>query len=376
MLRVKFPTAHHFTVALFGCQYHAESPSQGKLELINTFQSLLKSAAIGVEELEQNDQLSKLWLSYWESPQTFKAWWESADIASFWSSLPDDAGFWRETISLPATRAIYQTNKGDPPAGFAHCGELIPLTSKSGYWGAYRSRMTPESPDDKFESPLPSLPEPRPSTGTIRHGRVKMTKFPDNICYVVEGQDYSAMAEKERDYWNENLDGLAKQWITTVVRAGHERGLISARACHPSGGEKLPEVKSNGAHDASSSPSDAIPGTLLPGLNYASQTQILFWLDLAKMEYIGRTDKVHVKLRRDFFTAYTGGGAMEGGDLWLWVDLGILKGDEIDAEYIGCYDDTGFMAYDDHPLFASETGSPAKLPDFFEKPIESNPMEW
>ncbi|KPM41105.1 hypothetical protein AK830_g5457 [Neonectria ditissima] len=345
MLRSRFPTAHHFTVSIFGCQYHADSPSATKQLLINEFDNLIKGAALHVEELEQNNLPSKVWMSYWPSPQAFKAWWESAGTASFWNSLPNDAGFWRETVSFPATRAMYESN-GKHPSGFGHCGELIGLDGKSGYWGAYRSRLTPATPEDKFSSTLPTSPEPRPLTDRIRPGRVKITQFPDNLCFVVEGQDYSAMQKKERAYWDENFDGLTKQWVTNVVTAGPSQGMMSARACHGFAGDKVLGATNHGENGTALKTDGS---TLFPGLDYIRQVQILFWVDLAKMEHMGRWDKVHVKLRRDFMTAYAPGGAVEDGDLLLWVDVGVLKGDEVDAEYVGCYDGTGFLAYDDHP---------------------------
>lgn len=143
MFQTRFPTAHHFTVSLFGCQYHGTTPDESKLALITKLDGLLNDGAVNVEALEQNDLPSKLWMSHWKSPQDFKAWWESPDVVSFWAALPDDAGFWRETVSLPATRSMYMANK-KTPHGLGHCGELMPLTEKMGYWGAYRSRrMSP-----------------------------------------------------------------------------------------------------------------------------------------------------------------------------------------------------------------------------------------
>ena len=37
---------------------------------------------------------------------------------------------------------------------------------------------------------------------------------------------------------------------------------------------------------------------------------------------------------------------MSKGKLLMWVEMGILKATEIEAEYIGCYDGTGFMAFE------------------------------
>lgn len=239
--------------------------------------------------------------------------------------------------------------------------------------------MTPDSADDKFASPLLEVPEPRPLTDKIRPGKVRMAKFPDNICFVVEGQDYSAMPDHERDYWNKNFDALAKQWITNVVTGGPSKGMVSPRACHGFAADKMLGVDgtSNGTSDGSTHSATNGHG-LFPGLDYIRQVQILFWHDMSKMEHMGRWDKVHVKLRRDFLTAYGPGGVMEGGELLLWVDLGVLKGNEIDAEYVGCYDGTGFLAYDHHPMYASDAAvtNSSALPAFFDKPIESKPVEW
>lgn len=366
LLRAKFPTAHHFTISLFGCQYHADNPSDAKVALIDAFDKLIRPAAIHVEEFEQNDLPTKVWMSYWASPQAFKTWWESPEVSAFWASLSDDSGFWRETVSLPATRAMHEAifEKKD---GFGHCGELEPLTQRSGYWGAYRSRLTKDHPEDKFASTLSAVPEPRPLGDKVRPGRVRMTKFPDNLCFVVEGQDYGAMGDRERDNWYENFDGITRQWVTNVVTGGPEKGLVNARACHGFAGEKRPgATKANGAET----------NGIFPGLDYIRQAQLLFWLDISYMEHMGKHDPIHVKLRRDYFTAYGPGGVMEGGELLLWVDLGVLKADEMDAEYIGCLDGTGFTTFDKHPSFSSEIVQAAKLPAFFEKPIESHPEQW
>lgn len=362
LTRAKFPEAHHFTVSVFGCQYHADSPSQAKLALIDSFSTLAQSAALHVEEFEQNDLPTKIWMSYWASPQAFKTWWESAEVLSFWGSLPDDAGFWRETVNLPATRAMHQNAVDTKKDGFGHCGSLCPLTERMGYWGAYRSRLTKDSPDDRFASSLSAVPEPRPLGDQVRAGRVRMAAFPDNLCFVVEAQDYTKMGQREQEYWNEHFDGLAKRWITTVMTGGPQKGLVNARACHGvASGKRLGSTKADG---------------LFPGLDYTRQVQLLFFLDISHMEHTGKHDATHVKLRSNFLKAYGPGGEMEGGDLLLWVDLGVLKADELDAEYVGCYDGTGFTAFDKHPSFRSEMVESASLSAFFEEPIRSNPVNW
>ncbi|KAF4990501.1 hypothetical protein FGRMN_8432 [Fusarium graminum] len=358
MLRARFPTSHHFTLSIFGCQYHAQTPDATKSQLIDTFDSLISDVAIRVELLEQNDIPSKIWMTYWKSPQSFKQWWES---------------FWRETFNLPATRAMYE-GTGRDPAGFGHCGRLVPLTEKTGYWGAYRSRITPGFEGDTFSSPIPEFPNRQPSSDIIRLGKVKITDFPDNLCIVIEGQDYSAIEERELEHWNGNFDGLTKRWITNVATAGPEKGMVCARACHSFAGEKKLGVANGTAtvNDKLLSDADGI----FPGLDYAQQTQILIWQDISKMEHMGRYDKTHVELRRRFMSHYGPGGVMEGGDLMLWVDLGILKNDEIDAEYVGCYEGTGFLKLGKSQFFKAESVTTTELPPFFNEPRASQPIEW
>lgn len=37
----------------------------------------------------------------------------------------------------------------------------------------------------------------------------------------------------------------------------------------------------------------------------------------------------------------------------FWVELSIIKAQDIEAEYTYCYNETGFMAYDNMPAFES-----------------------
>ncbi|KAK2668268.1 hem-containing dehydratase [Fusarium oxysporum f. sp. vasinfectum] len=149
-----------------------------------------------------------------------------------------------------------------------------------------------------------------------------------------------------------------------------EKGMVSARACHAFAGEK-----SLGATNGTTT--NGTPnGGIFPGLDYIRQAQILYWTDISKMEHMGRWDKGHVKLRRNFMSAYGPGGVMQGGDILLWVDLGIIKGDEIDAEYVGCYEGTGFLAFDKSAMLASRSVTAAELPPIFDKPVACQPIEW
>ncbi|KAK9238151.1 aldoxime dehydratase [Lipomyces kononenkoae] len=340
-----------FTISIFGAQYHGTSPPPPKAILIRTFEASLKASAVFVEELIQDDSerglgLSRIWVSYWKSPDDYYQWWESQEVSQFWSSLPDDAGFWRERMHFSKTRFVTEMSQ-DIPSGVGHLGPLEPLTEKTGYWGALRDRIEESTAEDKLPSPLEFVPAPKLPDGTIRRGRVKMTKFPENICYVIEGQDHSLMKEHEGKIWSEKFHRATKRFVTNAVRAGPEGGVLSARLCH---------VPESGTINVKPSEIPDDPD-IFPALEINRTVEIFYFLEFRYMERVGRRDKAHVALRREFMDVYGKERIMAHGDMLVWVDCGILKSNEIEAEYIGCYEGTGFLAYDYHPEFKSTTVS-------------------
>ncbi len=44
--------------------------------------------------------------------------------------------------------------------------------------------------------------------------------------------------------------------------------------------------------------------------------------------------------------------------LLLWVETSVVKKGEIECEYVGCLETTGFMAYDNNDAFKSEVEAP------------------
>lgn len=336
-----------FAISLFGAQYHGSSLSESRAALIQQFETLLDESAVFVEKLIHDDSergmgLSRIWVSYWKSPHDYQRWWDEPDTAMFWAALPDDAGFWRETMRFYSTRFVTEQSQ-ETPAGVGHLGQLVPLTEKTGYWGALRDRIQESTTQNKLLSSLPAVPEPRQPNSSIRRGRVKMTEFPENVCYVLEGQDHTLMKEDEGKLWSSKFHHNTKRFVTNVVRSGVEGGMLSARLCHVPESGIIPVE-----------PSDVVDEPdIFPALEHNRTVELFFFLDFHYMERAGRRDKAHVCLRRDFMDAYGPTGIMSEGKMFVWVDCGVLKPKDIEAEYIGCYDTTGFLAYDHHPEFQS-----------------------
>ncbi|KXS97942.1 hypothetical protein AC578_3398 [Pseudocercospora eumusae] len=339
MFRSQFSESHPFVLAIFGCQYHGEEPDSSKSALIARFQQLLaQSRAKHVETLESDDinedrGSSRIWMSYWLSPQQYESWWQSPNVASFWRNLPNTAGFWREKLQFTAKNSMFESNHAQPN-GFSHVGSFAPLVDKTGYWGAYRDRL---DSNDSLASPLQSIPTTTSSHGTkIRPGRVKLDTFPDNICCVVEGQDFSSMHGKELQHWCENFDELTNEWVTICLEADRLDGILSSRICHDPASAIIPSTTSR---------------RWTRGLKHNRRLQIFYFQDLSFMERLGKKYQAHRDLRKAFSQAYGPDGPMFGGSLLLWVDLGVLKAGDIEAEYVGCYEGTGFMGFTGHEAF-------------------------
>ncbi|KAL3419468.1 hypothetical protein PVAG01_09690 [Phlyctema vagabunda] len=329
-----------FVYNIFGVQYPEAAPGEEKQTLINTFDELITSSdATKIERLVEDTVAggqSRIWFAYWKSRDSYRSWWQSADVFQFWTSLTDDAGMWREVFAVPKGRAQNAVTQ-EVTEGLVSVGKnLIPYTDKTGYWGCYRDRYTDATPDNRMDSPVKAIPDAQIPSLTIRPGRHIMSALPDNLSFVVEGQDHSAISQEEKTHWFENFDGPVTRWMEYLVGpGGHNAGMLKARLCYSA---------------ASGEYRDALP----KALNYNRKVQLFYFLDHGYMERSGRKEKGHVSLRSNFMQSYCPAGLMgQVGKLLLWVESCILKSKEMECEYIGCWEGTGFLAYDQHEAFQS-----------------------
>lgn len=370
MWGVNLSSAEPFIYSIFGIQYLGSNPTDHQASLIQTFDTLLSGEGTAATTPTITDKFiqegaasvghgkTQVWLSYWPSSSKYQAWWTSEQVKQFWTSLPADAGMWREILTVSDRRTQYGSNVLTP-SGLRHLGEPISVADKSGYWGCYRHRMAAHT-EDKMESSLAENLEPmRPVRSTLivspasqptgAHeepnavcvpGRIIMTKFPENICFVVEGQDHSLITPEEKDCWFENFDALFTQWVVDLVDAssfssssGQRSGILDTRIGY---------VSESGKYR------DSVP----EAMNYNRKIQLFYFNDLQCMVRIGSQNKGHVALRKSFMQAYGPGGNMEvAGKICLWVETSVLKGDEIECEYVGCFEGTGFMAFRSYAEF-------------------------
>lgn len=83
-------------------------------------------------------------------------------------------------------------------------------------------------------------------------------------------------------------------------------------------------------------------------LSHNRKIKLFYWLDMRGFERIGRVHRGHIKLRKKWMDDYCPVGKMGNGvgKICLWEEASIMKSNEIEVDYVGCREGTGFMAYD------------------------------
>ncbi|KAJ5887139.1 heme-containing dehydratase [Penicillium tannophilum] len=336
MWGVKLSQEEPFVYSIFGLQYRDGEPTTEKESMRSNFDALITAKATHIDRVIQEDAVTTnhgktfVWLGYWKSRTEYLDWWMSQPVSDFWSSLPLNAGMWREVMMPDASRTQHGTNKTDQ-IGLGTLGSRVSVADKSGYWGCYRQRMN-ASTSDRFATPLakdlkpcPSIVLP-PGQVSIRSERVLLTQFPDNMCFVVEGQDHSEISPEEKEYWFQNFHESVETWMKDLMSAEADSGILDGRLCF----------------DAESG---AFGNSPISALNYNKKIQLFYFKDMRHMERIGRSNKGHAQLRDRFLAAYGPGGDMSAGKVGLWVETTVLKTGEMECEYVGCLEGTGWMAW-------------------------------
>ncbi|KIL88548.1 hypothetical protein FAVG1_07793 [Fusarium avenaceum] len=291
--KAKFQPGDKFVYGIYGIQYQGQSPSGRQLDLVQKFDNLIAGQAhLDRITVPGTDEMStQIWLSYWW-PESHATWWSTPAVKEFWDGLPEDAGMWREILTVTASR-VQNACTAELKNGMNGLGEMEPFGDKIGYWG------------------------------TI------VTDLPENICFLVEGQDHSGMSSREKALWFEEFDDLVTGWMDHLAKDTTANGLFDVRMGY---------VSDFGTFKN---------GTPI-NLNHNRKIEMFYWQDMSKFERVGRVHRGHVKLRKRWMEVYGPGGEMGNGvgQINLWEETSIMRGPDIFAEYVGCREGTGFMAFD------------------------------
>jgi hypothetical protein len=334
------------TIVLFGVQY--KDITTEKQKTISTLSKLIEASAGHVDCVlnEQHAETSPscstlIFVAYWASSSDYRSWWTQGDVQDFWRSLPEDAGVWREVMTVPESRFMHASTH-DKKTGLA-LAKMAKLqqSSNEGYWGVYRNRLsasktddltspyitssTPKRDDGSPDKPSIKISDPTGEAKLIKHGRVYLPKGIDNVAWVREYQSYCGVAEAEQELWTKHLTPHATAWIDWLDRERNRNGFLSFR----------PSVRLEGA--------DVETGNAASLKKINELNQFAYVLDLAHFERAGKSFAEHRMLRKNLMELYGPGGELEGGDAHLMVELCVLKAADLEAEYVGCVEDTGLM---------------------------------
>ena len=224
-----------FVRSLFEVQIQGEEPEDQQSVFVDQFDRLIQDHSASLDRPMQDGgadpspERTHVWLACWESRQAYQTWWTSPDASNLWASLPQKAGMWREIISPQSSHAQHGTNGRLASIGLGPLRSRISIDHKFGYWGCYcHPKSAPSSERGPMETLLdrplsrslvisgsenidylisddPQNTQP-PREYSIRHGRVRMSHFPNNICFLVEGQDHAQLSPEGHTYWFEHFE--------------------------------------------------------------------------------------------------------------------------------------------------------------------------
>jgi aldoxime dehydratase len=315
---VSFPGhVSHLVFGIYGIQ--SGDPRETK-PYVEALAALVKLPG-GPNHVERGHHVDKqgfhndVFMAYWIDPPRAASWWGGGAVSQWWSELPvdrsSDLGFWHETLVTPKDQFHYAAGVEDKAASAA----LLPLVpSKTfGYWGAYRDR-TPASRHDDFKSPVYKLNPP------IEHetkGKRLRVSIPDNVCVIREGQGWGNCGPEEMRIWKEQMAGPVGRWVDFLGSDPVTTGCMSIRHCDERDTES--------------------------GLPNSRQSQLAFLLSLGHIEKAARTQQVHLNVRDAFISMYT--EPKFTPRMHIWVELHIVKHDQLQVEYVNCHPKTGLLPF-------------------------------
>ncbi|KAJ4152133.1 hypothetical protein NW765_017642 [Fusarium oxysporum] len=340
-----------FTWGLFGVQF--DYLSFERKEIIAKLHHLLSQSAGRVDLLRnENDASDKqynsiVFIAHWQHRKDYETW-KIENLEPFWQNLPDDAGVWREVMTVPKSRYMFFTSSS-VASGFASLVGTKPGTD-GGYWGVYRDRMAAHpdrytAPGDTFTSPWASKPLPgrklvnleKQYPNKIHTGRLRVTKIPDNICFIREMQAQSHKSKEDLDIWLQALKPYFRSWVDHLDTQHNKNGVLSF-STHVA-------IDSNNIRDQR--PTDDTTMKSDDGLEFETD-QLMYFLDLGDFELAGRSFKDHVKLRSTALDLLRPGGKLfKTETLRFTVEICVIKAGDLDAEYVGCRNGTRLMILQD-----------------------------
>ena len=311
--------ATHLVFGMFGVQSR-QSDTNGAF--IDTLRAHFRRrhSPISIERAQYIDPQGyscDLLLAYWLDREVYRAWSSQPEVAAWWAELPcnrtSEVGYWREVLSTPKDRFQFGGG-GKQRAASAQFLPLVP-SRQFGCWGGYRDRLA-TSEFDTFDSPYSTLPALRLQE---TKGKRLSVEAPENVCFLREGQGWSACVKEERAILAEKIDSVVDQWIAFLRDNPTQTGCFSLRDCREQ---------------------DTESGALLE-----NRSQFAFLLSLGHIEHAARTQPTHLAVHDTIIRMYK--EATFTPKLHLWVEVHVLPAGAVETEYINCHPQTDCLPYFD-----------------------------
>lgn len=260
-------------------------------------------------------------MAYWLDTAAFRRWLGLAEVAAWWEAMPTEGelGYWREILSPHADRfgflgfGLSATRR----YGCTHAARSKP-SDNWGYWGGYRDRFA-ASKTDRFESDFAA--EIAPVAGRTTRGKRVRIHAPDNLCFVREGADISAVSdERERHGWETEVKPVFEKFVAYLRDNPRRSGVVALR--------------------------DTIEQNLETGAEVPKHNTLIYFLSLRHMERAARTQPSHLALYHTYMDMLDQlGAASVTPEMQVWAEAHVLPRGSGDFEYINCHERTGLLPY-------------------------------
>jgi phenylacetaldoxime dehydratase/aldoxime dehydratase len=260
-------------------------------------------------------------MAYWLETDAYRRWRHGPEVSSWWRNLPADGelGYWREVLAPDRDRfGLLAFGINDKRRfGCTHAAKSKP-SENWGYWGGYRDRFA-ASKTDRFEPEIGGGPSP--GQGHASKGkRIRLTA-PNNLCFVREGADVSAVTHaQERRAWETRVKPVFEKFVAYLRDNPALSGAICLR--------------------------DTIEQDLDTGADLPKHNTLIYFRSLRHMERAARTQPSHLALYNTYMQMLEDlGAAAISPEMIAWAEAHILPRGTTELEYVNCHEQTGLIPY-------------------------------
>jgi len=244
-------------------------------------------------------------VAYWLDPDSFERWFLAGGRG--WATPREGLGFFTEFVTPTMTRLETLHSSPQDLQGVAALarGPSNPIY-EHGYWGGMRDRIP-----DSQTSALAASGSMAYAAAASQAVRVEAA---DNLCLIRSGQDYSATAGAEREFYLREVEPQLRAGMEFLRDHGRGIGCFENRYVTVVSADRTPTDRT---------------------------FAVSLWRDIADLEAWAKSHPTHVRI----FNAFTEHMKKFGDDarLRLYHEVVVVPRDHQHYEYAGCHAQTGLL---------------------------------